>query len=220
MSSKKTSFKVMPILSIVFFGIGLLLLLLKAVWAIAYRMVLYGTEEIAHILLAESGKAFALGFPAIFFIICAGAYLKKSSNYKKLSITALTAQTISCVLLIARLVLVNRLYTFPKNKTYAYIVCVLFAVIGVLCFIAAIKIIKDKNVRSILITASVCGILVGMCLSGIELYQVAAGFAYYGQHAFLLINKCIASLLYFSIFAFYYTAMIFFALFERKPLKR
>lgn len=219
MSKKNTSGKAMPILSIVFFGVGLILFALKAAWAIAARVILSGPGALPHALLAEFGKSFGLAFPAVFFIIAAAAYLKKSERYKKLCIVAITAQIISCVMLMARLIYANQLLDFQKGKALAYILCALYFVIGVLCFIAAIKTIKEKNARVFLILAGCIGIIIGICLAGQEIYQVVAGFAFYGEHVFLIINKLLAAVLYFVSFTFYYIAFIFSALYKNRALK-
>ncbi|MBR2590878.1 MAG: hypothetical protein IKE65_08135 [Clostridia bacterium] len=219
MSSKKGSYKVMPILSIVFFSVSLVLFFLKTVWATAARTVLYGSSSFAHSLIAEGGKSFALSFPAILFIICAALYLKKSSAYRKMSVVAITAQTISCVIIIARLIFANNLLSFPKNAAYLIILCLMYLCIAVLCFIAAIKTIKDKSKRTLLLIAGSIGICIAALMLGYEAYQVAANFAFYGEHTFLLLNKCTSALLYFVSLSFYYTAFIFFATFRKKAIK-
>ena len=90
---------------------------------------------------------------------------------------------------------------------------------GVLCFIAAVKMIKDSSPRAFLLIAGGVGLLIGACLFGYEVYQIAVGFHYYGDHTFLLLNKCISALMYLVSFGFYYTAFIFNALFKNKESK-
>ena len=80
MSAKHSSGKVMPILSIVFFSISLVLFAAKGIWSIIYRLVIGGAGSVAHVLLAESGKVAAFAFPAVFFIIFAALSLSRNHS--------------------------------------------------------------------------------------------------------------------------------------------
>lgn len=215
--SRKKGGKALPILSIVFFGIGLVMFLAQAGYGVIYRLVLSGGATFAHTLIAESGKAAAMAFPTVFFIIGAALYLKHSPSYKKMFTVALLAQFISAVVMAARLVYVNALFSQKASPT-AYPIFAMFALIALLSLVSAILVIKEKNYKPFMIVAAAVGMCIAVYMFGMNVYIVAANFGYYAQHIFLMGSILIKGTLYLLSFAFYYIAFLFAALFKN-PVK-
>ena len=215
--SRKKGGKALPILSIVFFGVGLVMFLAQAGYGVIYRLVLSGGATFAHTLIAESGKAAAMAFPAVFFIISAALYLKHSSAYKRMFTVSLVMQFISAVVVAARLVYVNALFSQKASPT-AYPVFAMFAMIALLSLVSAILVIKNKNYKSLMIVTAAVGMCIAVYMFGMNVYIVAAHFGYYAQHIFLMGSILIKGTLYLLSFAFYYIAFLFAALFKN-PVK-
>ena len=213
--SKKKSNKVMPILSIVFFGVSLVVFMAQAGYCIIYRLVLLGGATFAHALLAESGKAAAMAFPAVFFMITAALYLKQSAQYKKMFTVSMIMQFISAVLIAARLVYANALFSQNANKV-SYPLFAAYALVALLCLIAAVFVIKDKKDKPIMIVTAAVGICIALYLFSMNVYAVAANFAYYSQHIFIMGSILIKGTLYLLSLSFYYIAFLFAALFKKQ----
>ncbi len=215
MSAKHSSGKVMPMLSIVFFSISLVLFAAKGIWSIIYRLVIGGAGSVAHVLLAESGKVAAFAFPAVFFIIFAALYLKRKQSSKGLFCVCMAAQAVSCLALSARLVQVHRLLDWQNASRSIYPLAVLFALVAVLCVIAAILEAKGKSRRAVMIVAAAAGLLIAVYMFSLNVFNFILGFSYYRNHLFLMSNAILGALLYLVGISFYYIAFIFAALFKK-----
>ena len=213
--SRKKGGKALPILSIVFFGIGLVMFLAQAGYGVIYRLVLSGGATFAHTLVAESGKAAVMAFPAVLFIISAALYLKHSSAYKRMFTVSLVMQFISAILLAARLAYVNALFT-QKASAIAYPVFGAYALLAVFCLISVVLVIKNKNYKSLMIVTAAIGICVAVYMFGINVYIVAANFGYYAEHIFLMGSILLKGTLYLLSLSFYYIAFLFAALFKKQ----
>ena len=213
--SEKKSGKALPILSIVFFGVSLVAFMALAGYAVIYRIVLSGGAAFLHSFIAESGKTAAMAFPAVFFIISAALYLKQSPTYKKLFTVSLMMQFISAVIIAARLVYANALFTQNASLS-AYPVFTAYVLVGLLSLISAVLLIKDKKYKTVMIIAAAVGMCIAVYMLCMNVYAVAANFAYYSEHIFLMGSILIKGLLYFLSLGFYYIAFLFAALFKKQ----
>ena len=149
MSQKEKSGKAMPILSIVFFGISLILFASKAVVSIVSR-ILFERAHLLHITLAESGKVVAFAFPAVIFIICAGVYLSRSPKYRKLLAWSYLLQMLSALILAGRLIYVQYKNGFSNTSELVYMIIAVLALIAVLCLVAAVLEMKGKHKKALI----------------------------------------------------------------------
>lgn len=215
MKEKKDYSKVMPILSIVFFGVSLISFLTKAVSSCVYRLVVQRIS-VFHVLFAEFGKGFAFAFPAVLFIICAAMYLKKSGAFKKWRCAALTAQVISSVILAARLMYANHFFSSAKTVKTAIPLVALYLAIAVLCLVAVFLEIKEKNTRILLCVAAALGMAVAVYMFSLNVFEFVLSYGYYGKHLFIAGNVLLSAVLYLVSLSFYYIAFLFSALFKKR----
>lgn len=207
--SRIRSSKALPILSIVFAGISLILFLVKVVLNTAFLSVLNSNANTLSLLASESLKAFLLAFPAVFIILYAALQLKKSDAAKKMFSVLLAAQTLSAFILAARMAFalpkITGKYLILRTGVFA----ALFALMGICCLIAFFGSLKQKKHKVLVILAASCGIIVALIFAAWEVFVVVHYIGYYGQHIFLLISKIAIGVLYALAIIFYDVAFIF-----------
>lgn len=208
MSKKERSGKAMPILSIVFFGVSLILFASKAVVMIVYRILSQRTH-LLHIVVAESGKVITFAFPAVLFIICAGVYLSRNPGYRKLLTWSYLLQMFSAFILAGRLVYVQYKEGFSNTGVLVYMMIAILALIGVLCLVAAILEKKGNRKKGLIIVISCCGFLLACIFASTFMVPLFKNFSYFLEHIALLLSSVLSALLYALALIFYYTAFLF-----------
>ena len=222
MSQKEKSGKAMPILSIVFFGVSLLLFASKAVVTIVYR-ILSQRAHLLHIVVAESGKVVAFAFPAVLFIVCAGVYLNRSPKYRKLLGWSYLLQTLSALILAGRLIYVQYKNGFANTSVPVYMMIAVLALIAVLCLVAAVLEMKGKRKKALIIVISCCGFLLACIFASTFLVPLFKNFSYFLEHIAMLLSSVLSALLYALALIFYYVAFLFTAFYKEafpKPAEK
>ena len=140
--SRIHSGRALPILSIVFSGVSLILFLVKVVLNTAYLSAEFTATSITRILFSEVLKAFLLAFPAVFMILYAALKLKRSDAAGKMFSVLLAAQTLSAVVLCVRMAsgFLTTGGTIGKIRIAVFVS--LFALMAVCCVVAFFGSIK------------------------------------------------------------------------------
>lgn len=219
MSKTKSSGKALPILSIVFFSVGIVLFAVKVVESIVFRMLNQRSDWL-HIIVAECGKTAAFVFPAVFFIICAAMFLRRSEKSRRMLAVSFVMQLLSAVVLLGRLLYVQNIYGFANMNvtTGGALACLLL--IAVLSLLSAIFEAKGKRKKVLIILIAICGFVFALFMSLTLILPVLQQPAYFGEHIALLLYRVVSGLLYAAALIFYYIALLFTAFYkERLPRK-
>ena len=202
--SKNRVSKAMPILSIVFFGVSLILLVAKTVLYISQSFVAGGT--ILKIVSMQTANTVIFAIPAVLFIVYAGLILHRSQKAKKVLMAALILQILSAAAFAGRVAYYNDDWS-RIGKEIAFIA--LFALIALFCLLALIFLAKGKNYKLMMIIAAACGFLVAALLFTWNGLYMLSNASFYYEHVFLLVLRLSAYTVYTLAIIFYYTALIF-----------
>ena len=202
MRYKKAS-KALPILTIVFFGVSLVLFLAKTVLMTALNVM--GTRSLLSAALNQSLTTVIFAAPAVLLIVYAALVLKKSMRAKAILTAALGVQALSALYYVMRIVIGSGEWKH-FGKEMIYVLC--FALVALFSLIAFIFNIKGKKTGVLMILAAAAGMLVAGVLFLWNIMFMLDNSAFYAAHALNLVLRLTAYTSYAAAIVFHFVALI------------
>ena len=210
--SKKKSFKALPILAIVFFSVGLVLLAAKTVLLYASAALAGQNSGLIRIVL----NTLVMGIPAVLFIIYSALTLKRKTETKAFLGVSLLVQALSSIYFAVRVALGNDNWKHI-GKNYAFIV--LFGLSALMCLISFCLVLKGAKASLFIILAAAFGMFVAFVLfSWNAVYMISNG-SYFASNIAVLLSRLLGYTAYAVSIVFHFTALIFVACFRKKKEK-
>lgn len=216
--AKKKSGKAMPILSICFFGVSLILFFIKSVAHITFVLVNSAGTSMLRTVLTEVLQTALLMFPAVLFIIAAALYLKKSKACAKLYSAALLTQLISALGVLAVLVMQNDLLHFKKSDYDAYTLSFFYILIAFFTLVALIASLRRHTFKPFVIIACCAGFAAAAVLVVMNIHTIYVYRSFYAANILLLVLKSLDNICLALAIVFYYIAYLFTAFFQKFPV--
>ena len=213
MSKKKVS-KALPIVAIVFYGVSLILFIVKTVFMVSYGAM--NGYAFSTILMTQSFRTIVFALPPIFFIIYAAQILKRKKAKVMLTV-ALALQATGAAYFGTRIAINNRDWGQLLGKENAFILC--FAALFVCCVVGLILTLGGKKAAVPIIIAAIAGFGVAIVLFVWNGKFMLNNSAYYTAHIVEMTVRLIAYTVYTVALIFDFTALILVSFIKEREKK-